>query len=69
MHVMGLQDDAKRDTQRSLRDASADLEALRPQASAVIGGTNPEDDPIRNAWAIALARFRVACGKYVDTLA
>jgi hypothetical protein len=57
---------------QALLDASAELEALRPQANIVIGpkdgdeGFNALDNPIRQAWTVALGRYRVACELYVS---
>lgn len=49
--------------QRALREASLDLEALRPQIAAAIGGKE-EDKPIVAAWDLALRRYREACAAY-----
>ena len=65
---MSPADDAKQSARHMLREASIDLEALRPQALSVTGGTYREDDSIRNAWSVALDRYRVACLKYVEAM-
>lgn len=49
--------------EQAVLDASAILEALRPQSAIAIGG-KPEDEPIVRAWEVALERFRVACDAY-----
>jgi hypothetical protein len=44
-----------------LSEASKELEEMRAQAYIAIGSTNPDDEPIREAWALAMARYRAAC--------
>jgi hypothetical protein len=51
-------------------EASAVLDALRTPFSNVIGlrvgvADKPEDQPIYDAWTLALQRFRLACQEYV----
>jgi hypothetical protein len=53
----------------ALQAASADLEAIRPQADMAIGSTKAEDAPILGAWTLALKRFREACAAYVEASA
>ena len=50
---------------KDLLDASAVLEALRPQANNAIGSSNPADQPIRDAWDLALKKFREAYAAWV----
>lgn len=57
-----------KDAEQELLDASAVLEALRPQADIALGSTNPDDQPIVQAWAAALARFRKACDAWSQAL-
>lgn len=62
-----------RASQAALRDASTDLEALRTQIGAVIGPTEgiaerPADQPILDAWDLALDRYRAACAAYVKEM-
>jgi hypothetical protein len=66
--VNDARQDAQQDARHALHEASADLEALRTQAGATIGDTKPEDEPIKNAWAVALDRYRAACTKYVEVM-
>jgi len=56
---------------KALREASADLEALREVVRAACGPRDgvakaPEDQPILDAWTLARARFRAACEAYVS---
>lgn len=46
---------------KKLLDASATLEALRPQASEALTSDKEEDKPLCVAWSIALTQFRKAC--------
>jgi hypothetical protein len=52
---------------QTLLDASAVLEALRPQANIALGSTRHEDKAIQDAWTLALDRFRDACAEWVDS--
>jgi len=53
-----------RQAQTALREASTDLEALRPQATVALGRADMQ--PIQDAWELALARFTQACTDYVE---
>lgn len=53
--------------EQAVLDASAILEALRPQSAIAIGG-KPEDEPIVRAWEVALTRFRSACEAYAQAM-
>lgn len=52
-------------TAQALLDASAVLEALRPQANVALTSSRVEDQPICDAWTRALDRFRKACAAWV----
>lgn len=45
--------------------AASTLEVLRPQATIAVGGSLREDEPIRQAWLVALEEFRDACDAWV----
>jgi hypothetical protein len=54
-----------------LRKADDDLESLRTQVANVFGprdgvADKPENQPILDAWTVALDRYRDACRAYVE---
>jgi hypothetical protein len=52
-------------TAQALLDASAIVEALRPEANIAIGSPNDADKAIVAAWELALERFRKACAAWI----
>jgi hypothetical protein len=56
------------EARKRLHDASDDLEALRTQVLCAEPSDRPEDQPIEDAWRVALSRFRDACTNYAETL-
>ena len=56
---------------KQLREANADLDALRQSASNCVSAREhvadkPENQPILDAWMIARERFRAAAKAYVE---
>lgn len=48
---------------------SADvLNAIRPQATVVVGSTDQIDESIQKAWKRALDDFRTACDEFVKVM-
>jgi len=65
--------DQSRAAQLALRDAAADLDALRTAVSNALGAQvgkaeNPADQPILDAWEVARARYRRACAAYAKEM-
>jgi hypothetical protein len=52
-------------TSQALLDASALVEALRPEANIAIGSAEEGDKAIVAAWELALERLRKACEAWV----
>lgn len=59
------------EAQKAMRDAAADLNALRDQAKIALSNFNTstgvrKPSPVVDAWEIAVKRFEAACKEYAE---